>query len=365
MTREPSFVFAGPDGVVVGDGVQTAFSQISEARAALASHSAPIILGALPFDLSAPAALIRPQSVQFTEAMPEWPLRELPAVRVVGMSPDADEHRRRVALAVERLSDPAAGLQKVVLARSLELAAEAPIDARTLLHRLHGADAEATKYLVDLSAAGEGYSGTVLVGASPELLVARRGQRVWCRPFAGSAPRSLDPDVDAKSGAALAESAKNRHEHQLVVDALREALEPLCADIRVAPRPEVSKTAAVWHLSTPISATLRQSSTTALDLAVALHPTPAVGGTPTDRATALIAEMEGDRGFYAGAVGWCDQRGDGRWVVSIRGAQLSADRRTAVAHSGGGIVAESDPDEEVAETTTKFRTILSALGVQQ
>lgn len=365
MTREPAFVFAGPEGVVVGEGVQAAFPDIADARAALASGSAPIIVGALPFDLSSPAALIRPQSVQFTDRLPDWLLRELPPMRVAGMLPDADEHRRRVAAAIERLSDPAAGLQKVVLARSLHLAADAPVDARTLLHRLHGADAEATKYLVDLSAAGDGYSGVAMVGASPELLVARRGQRVWCRPFAGSAPRSPDPETDTESGAALADSAKNRHEHQLVVDALRQTLEPLCTEVSIAPQPELSKTAAVWHLATPITGTLRESSTTALDLAVALHPTPAVGGTPTDRATALITEVEGDRGFYAGAVGWCDQRGDGRWVVSIRGAQLSADRRTAVAHSGGGIVAESDPDEEVAETTTKFRTILSALGVAQ
>lgn len=363
MTREPSFVFAGPDGVVVGDGVHTAFPRIADARAALASHSAPIIVGALPFDLSAPAALIRPQTVQFTDALPDWPLRELPTVRVAGMSPDADEHRRRVAVAIERLSDPAGGLQKVVLARALRLSADAPIDARTVLHRLHGADAAATKYLVDLSAAGEGYSGTVMVGASPELLVARRGRQVRCRPFAGSAPRSPDAAVDAKNGAQLVDSAKNRHEHQVVVDALRDALAPLCAELSVAPKPELSRTADVWHLSTPISGVLRQTSTTALDLALTLHPTPAVGGTPTDRAMALIAEMEGNRGFYAGAVGWCDQRGDGRWVVTIRGAQLSADRRSAVAHSGGGIVAESDPDEEVAETTTKFKTILSALGV--
>ena len=86
---------------------------------------------------------------------------------------------------------------------------------------------------------------------------------------------------------------------------------------------------------------------------------------PAAAAAELIGELEGDRGFYAGAVGWCDERGDGRWVVSIRGAQLSADRRTADAHAGGGIVAESDPDDEVAETTTKFTTILSALEAQQ
>lgn len=145
---------------------------------------------------------------------------------------------------------------------------------------------------------------------------------------------------------------------------MRKALDPLCVDLQISTTPQLSQTAALWHLSTPITATLREKSTTALDLALALHPTPAVGGVPTDEASALITELEGDRGFYAGAVGWCDSDGDGRWVVAIRCAQLSADRRGAVAHSGGGIVAESDPDEEIDETTTKFRTILSALGVR-
>ncbi|CAA0128382.1 Putative isochorismate synthase MenF [Mycolicibacterium vanbaalenii] len=364
MTREPTFVLTGPDGVITADGVHTAFPKIADARAALASHSAPIILGALPFDLSNPAALIRPQAVGFTETLPEWPVRELPVARVAETIPAADEHRARVAAALTRLRDPASDLHKVVLARALRVAADGPLDARTVLQRLVADDALASCYLVDLSAAGEGYSGAALVGASPELLVARRGQQVMCRPFAGSAPRLADPRADEASGAALAASAKDRHEHQLVVDALRETLEPLCTELQIADQPQLTKTAAVWHLYTPISGLLRERSTTALDLALALHPTPAVGGSPAAEAAALIGQIEGDRGFYAGAVGWCDQRGDGRWVVSIRCAQLSADRRTADAHSGGGIVAESDPDDEVAETTTKFRTILSALGVQ-
>jgi isochorismate synthase len=363
VTREPTFVLAGPAGTVTGDGVHTAFSRIADARAALASHSAPIIVGALPFDLATPAALMRPQSVHFLDDMPAWPLRELPPTRISRTTPDPEEHRRRVGVALERLRTPGTTLQKVVLARALEVSADGPLDARTLLHRLAGRDAQATKYLVDLSAAGDGHSGTALVGASPELLVARTGSTVTCRPFAGSAPRLADPEADAASGAALAASAKNLHEHHLVVEALRDALDPLCSDLQIADEPQLTKTAAVWHLYTPITGKLRQTSTTALDLAVALHPTPAVGGSPTAAATELIGELEGDRGFYAGAVGWCNQRGDGRWVVSIRGAQLSADRRTAIAHSGGGIVTESDPDDEVDETTTKFRTILTALGV--
>jgi isochorismate synthase len=363
MTREPSFVLAA-GGAVVADGVHTALPRVADARAALASHSAPIIVGALPFDMTKPAALIRPQAIQFLDALPTWPLRQLPSVRIEQTLPDPDEHRSRVAAALGRLRDPATGLSKVVLARALRLVADGPLDARTILARLVAADPVANAYLVDLTAAGGGHSGTVLVGASPELLVTRRGNEVVCAPFAGSAPRLPDPDADEASGAALANSAKNRHEHQLVVDAIREVLDPLCTDLEIAPEPKLRKTDAVWHLYTLISGKLREKSTTALDLAVALHPTPAVGGVPAAAAAELITELEGDRGFYAGAVGWCDQRGDGRWVVSIRCAQLSADRRTAELHSGGGIVAESDPDDEVDETTTKFNTMLGALGVE-
>ncbi|BBY79614.1 hypothetical protein MPUL_07720 [Mycolicibacterium pulveris] len=351
-------------GAVVAEGVHTPFPSVADARAALTSHSAPIIVGALPFDMSKPAALIRPQAVQFLDAPPQWPLRPLPSVRVVETQPEPEQHRARVEAALRRLRDPASPLRKVVLARALRLAADGPIDARTVVDRLVAANPTANAFLTDLTAAGGGFSGSVLVGASPELLVARRGDQVVCAPFAGSAPRLADPDADEASGAALAASAKDRHEHQLVVDAIADALGPLCADLDVAPEPKLRKTDAVWHLYTMITGQLRDKSTTALDLAMLLHPTPAVGGVPTDTAAELIAELEGDRGFYAGAVGWCDQRGDGRWVVSIRCAQLSPDRRTATAYSGGGIVAESDPDDEVAETTSKFTTIMSALGAQ-
>ncbi len=156
-------------------------------------------------------------------------------------------------MALDRLRDPAAGLHKVVLARALRVSATGPLDARTMLHRLAVDDPQATKYLVDLSAAGDRHAGAVLVGASPELLVARQGRQVMCRPFAGSAARLSDPAADAASGAALADSAKNRHEHQLVVDAMREALRPLCIDLQIAEEPQLTRTAAVWHLYTPIT----------------------------------------------------------------------------------------------------------------
>ena len=364
MNGEPSFVLAGRDGAVVADGMHTAYPTLAGARAALADRDTPIIVGALPFDMSRPTALMRPQAARFTHTLPDWPMRPLPTVRIAQTMPAPEVHRARIGAALQKLNDPGSGLHKVVLARALRLTADSPLDARTVVRRLVAADPVANTYFADLTPAGGAYTGAALVGASPELLVGRRGDVVTCRPFAGSAPRSPDPDTDRANGAGLAASAKNLHEHELVVDAMRKSLDPLCVDLQIAPAPELSRTAAVWHLSTPISGRIRETSTTALDLAVALHPTPAVGGVPTETAAGLINELEGDRGFYAGAVGWCDADGNGRWVVSIRCARLSADRRSADAHSGGGIVAESDPDDEVAETTTKFNTILSALGVE-
>ncbi|ASX03314.1 isochorismate synthase [Mycobacterium intracellulare] len=355
----------GPTRTLIADGVLRRYCDVGAAQAALRSNQAPIVLGALPFDVSSPAALLTPRAVDVTHGLPDWPTGPLPPVRVAAALPPPGDYRDRIRRARDQLAAADNPLHKVVLARALELVTDAPMDARAVLRRLVAADPAAYGYLVDLSAAGDGYAGVALVGASPELLVGRSGDRVECRPFAGSAPRAADPDADAANGAALAASAKNRHEHQLVIETIRAALQPLCDDLSIAAEPQLSRTAAVWHLCTPISGRLRDTSTSAIDLALALHPTPAVGGVPTEAAVQLIAELEGDRGFYAGAVGWCDAAGDGRWVVSLRCAQLSADRRSALARAGGGIVAESDPDDEVAETTTKFATILNALEAQR
>ncbi|HTM83310.1 MAG TPA: isochorismate synthase [Mycobacterium sp.] len=362
MSADPSFVMAGPSGAVIADGIRTGYSRIADAQAALRSGAVSIIVGALPFDVTGAAAMHEPEAVRFTDSLPDWPGAAAPAVRRRETEPPSAVHRERVAEAVRQLRSPGAVLDKVVLARALRLVADEPWDVRAVLRRLADADPAATVYLADLSPAGGSHIGTALVGASPELLVAREGDAVICQPFAGSAPRSADPDVDRANATALAASGKDRREHAFVVDVVRKVLDPLCTELQIAAEPELHGTDALWHLSTPIRGTLREKHTTAIDLALALHPTPAVGGVPTEAAAALIGELEGDRGFYAGAVGWCDSGGDGRWVVSIRCAVLSADRHTALANAGGGIVAESDPDDEVVETTTKFRTILTGLG---
>jgi isochorismate synthase len=353
-----TFVLTGPAGTVAAEGIRTGYDDIGAAARALRDGSADLVVGALPFDLRRPAALLTPMLVRDSLAPVSG---GLPTVRIAEAVPDPAEHHARIDAVLQLLRDPENPLQKVVLARALRLVADAPMDPLVILSRLAAADPEATAYLADLSPAG--VDGAVLVGASPELLVARDGDQVICHPFAGSAARSADPTVDAAAGAALARSGKNQHEHRLVVDTIAEALAPLCRHLDVASQPQLTHTAALWHLRTPIHGTLRESSSTAIDLALALHPTPAVGGVPTALAVDTIGRIEGDRGFYAGAVGWCDGTGNGRWMVALRGAELSADRRSALARAGGGIIAESDAGDEVAETTAKFRTVLTGLGV--
>ncbi|MUM16510.1 isochorismate synthase [Mycobacterium sp. CBMA271] len=358
----PHFVMSRAAEALYAYGSEAAYDNIATAAEALRAGRHHMLVGALPFDTSKPAALTVPVTVQ--RGQPQEFYGTMPNIHVTQQVPEPSEHMRRVGEAIEALRDTGSGLSKVVLARVLELQADAPVDALVLTHRLIRNDPDANSFCVDLSPAGEGFRGRTMVGCSPELLVERRGDMVICHPFAGSAPRSNDPSQDRRTGEDLARSHKNRHEHSVVIDQLREDLASLCVDVHVPPEPTLSRTAALWHLSTSISARLRQSSTTALDLALALHPTPAVCGTPTDAAAALIARIEGERGFYAGAVGWCDSSGDGRWAVSIRCAELSDNGTFIRAYAGGGLVAESDPQEELSETTVKFRTVLAGLGAE-
>ena len=243
-------------------------------------------------------------------------------------------------------------LRKVVLARTIEVGGRA-FDPRRLAHRLRAVDPHAYTFIAPT---GEG----VLVGASPELLVSRHGSEVRANPLAGSAPRSGDPAEDGASAQRLVASAKDREEHAVVVESVAAVLEPLCASLTWDPAPVLQETPNVWHLSTRFRGRLREPAPSALDLALALHPTPAVGGSPTDAALAVLAQLEGfDRGCYAGPVGWVDADGNGEWAIALRCALLRGDRATL--YAGAGIVGASDADAEVDETDRKFRAFLDAL----
>ncbi|HEY9315119.1 isochorismate synthase [Williamsia sp.] len=359
----PTFALSRPTYHVLAYGTSAQFDSVDTARAALAAGTHAQIVGALPFDPREPAALTAPARLHRMPHRLSSVQPALPPVEVTATEPEPSEHVRRIADAINVLSDHRTPLDKVVLARTVHLRAGDLIDPSDLLARLIAADRNSNGMLADLTPAGPSYRGHTLIGSSPEVLVRKAGSTVTCHPLAGSAPRLADPDADRDNGRMLVESAKDQYEHAFVVTAIAAALGPLCSRLDVPSTPTLTQTPDLWHLGTRIEGTVRDETTTALDLAVALHPTPAICGTPTAEASQYILATEADRGFYAGTVGWCESSGDGEWMVSIRCAELAADHRTLRASAGGGIVAGSDPELEYAETTTKLRTILTALGV--
>jgi menaquinone-specific isochorismate synthase len=252
---------------------------------------------------------------------------------------------RRILAAID-----AGDVRKVVLARRLTVEAGAPIDRRVVLDRLRRTHPSCFTYAVG------GF-----VGASPELLIRRRGDEVASCPMAGTVPRGAGPEEDDALTAGLLRSVKEAEEHRLLVDAVVAALAPVCVGPPAAGDPDVVRFPTVSHLATRVSGVLRRPAPSALALAGLLHPTPAVGGLPRAEALATIAALEGfERGLYAGPVGWVDAAGDGEWAVALRGAQLDGPRARLVA--GAGIVAGSDPDAEWAETEAKLRPMLAAVG---
>jgi menaquinone-specific isochorismate synthase len=244
----------------------------------------------------------------------------------------------------------AGALRKVVLARQLVVEAGVPFDRRVVLDRLRRSHPSCFTY-----AAGG------FVGASPELLIRRRGDEVASCPMAGTVPRGATAEEDEALTAALRRSVKEAEEHRLLVEAVVAALAPVCLQPPDAGEPVVVPFPTVSHLATRVSGVLRRPAPSALALAGLLHPTPAVGGLPRPEALAAIAALERfDRGLYAGPVGWVDAAGDGEWAVALRGAQLAG--RQARLAAGAGIVAGSDPEAEWAETEAKLRPMLAAIG---
>ncbi|CAM5336145.1 isochorismate synthase DhbC [Streptomyces albus] [Streptomyces griseus] len=275
-----------------------------------------------------------------------WEMRQVPEPEIYG---------KGVASAVERMWR--GEFSKVVLARTLELTSGDPLDLPAMLQRLARRDPSGYTFALPTG------PDRTLIGASPELLVSRHGEQVVANPLAGSTPRSADLAEDVRRAATLLESVKDLHEHAVVVDAVHQALAPHCTRMTVPARPTLIRTATMWHLSTTVTGTLTSPDASALELAMALHPTPAVCGTPTRTARQIIAETEPfDRGFFTGVVGWGNAEGDGEWVVTIRCAE--AEERTLRLYAGAGVVAASEPEAETAETAAKFRTFLSAVGAE-
>ncbi len=362
----PDFALSRPTGSVRTQGAVTTFSDTGSAVTSLERGDVKIVVGALPFDREAPAALTVPEHIIREDGclQPHAYYRSGPGsvvhARVSGFDPEPREHLRRIEAAIDTIRE--SRLDKVVLARAVDFAFDPPVDPRLVAARLIDLSQSRDGFMADLSPAG--LQGHTIVGSSPELLIRRDGLNIYSYPLAGSAPRiPNDPVADAAAGKALAMSKKNLAEHSYVVEHIREVLEPLCTEMNISTRPQLESTNEMWHLATPIKGVLKQPAPTALELAAKLYPTPAVCGTPQHAAETLITTAESDRSFYAGAVGWTTSDGNGEYVVSIRCAQVNADGTAARAWAGGGLVASSDAEEELAETTAKLLTIQRALGL--
>ncbi|WP_329529731.1 isochorismate synthase (plasmid) [Streptomyces sp. NBC_01450] len=266
--------------------------------------------------------------------------------------PSAEDWKHLVRRAVGRIG--AGGFEKVVLAREVRVTAGAPFDLPAALRRLERTHPHATVFAV-------GRGTQTFLGATPEYLVRLTGRAVHTLGLAGTAPRGATPEQDAALARELTDSAKTRHEHDVVVRALRDALRATCTHLdEEAPR--VVKLPHVQHLSTAVEGRLADTSAGILDLVERLHPTPALGGHPRAQSLDWLADNEGiDRGWYAAPVGWADTAGQGEFAVAIRSGLV--DSNTASLYAGCGIVTGSDPEDEYVETCAKLRPMLHALGI--
>ena len=325
----------------------------------------PIMFGSIPFDTSRDADFILP-TVTFckTREGETWVTvvddAPIPAINQVATqsSPAHFEVRDGVpvstyiaAVEAARTSVRSGELTKAVIARDVFVESDASIDIHQLLLRLRSSFGTSYRYSFD------GF-----VGASPELLVAIHGDEITSHPLAGTTPRTGDAQQDALLAKQLLESAKNQIEHRVVIDMVHDTLLPHCSYLDWEAEPSVVQVANVQHLGTQLMGKLSEPHIHVLDAALALSPTPALGGFPRDKALQLIAQYEGmDRDKYGGAIGWFDARGNGVFAVAIRCAQFNDSRTQARLFAGGGIVADSDPQEEFAETQAKLQAMLAAI----
>jgi salicylate biosynthesis isochorismate synthase/menaquinone-specific isochorismate synthase len=246
----------------------------------------------------------------------------------------------------------AGDVAKLVLAREVQVSARRPFDPAAVFGALRAAYPTCYCFCA-------GTPEAAFVGASPELLVRRAGAVLSTVALAGSTRRSADPAVDDHLGERLRHSPKDLEEHRIVVRTIVRSLGRLSVWVAPAEEPVLVKVANIQHLATPVRAQLAEPRSV-VELAGALHPTAAVGGEPWSRAEQLVRELEHlDRGWYAGPLGWMDAAEDGEFCVALRCALLAG--RTAHCYAGGGVVGESDPESELAETEVKLAAVLPAL----
>jgi len=330
-----------------------------------ADGARPMAMGVVPFRPRSPCELVVPAmtvvkaadgrrwvtTIDDTPVDLVTPQRPQPRAQSFTTAPMTPVAHYLSAVSAARDAVRGGRLTKAVIAREVSVSSDEPIDIHAVLVRLRLSFGSSYRYSID------GF-----VGAMPELLVSVEGNTVRAHTFAGTTPRTGDPDTDQRAATELLASEKNQTEHRVVIDMIHDTLLPWCSYLDWEPEPSIVAVANVQHLGTRMEGHLSDPRPNVLELVRALAPTPAVGGFPRDEALALIEQVEGfERGRYAGSVGWVDSTGDGTWAVALRCAEFSTDRRSARLVAGGGIVADSEPLAELAETQAKFQAMLSAI----
>lgn len=319
----------------------------------------PIVMGALPFHQQDKGTLVIPEEIQQSEV--HQTVDSLSSDNFSSTHIQSIPSGKEYAKAVEKIRKEIqqGKLEKAVLGRILQIDVDQQPNISQLVQNLitHNHD----KYNFALNTSEEGKEKT-LIGASPELLISKKGSIVVSNPLAGSRPRQKDPEKDVLMAQELRHSEKDLHEHKLVVQSVMNALRPFCKELHVPEEPSVIHTETMWHLSTEIIGHLEDPFIQSIEIAENLHPTPAICGTPNNIALENIKQLESfNRDYFTGLIGWSDKNGDGEWAITIRCAEI--EENTIRMFAGAGIVQDSVPEEEKNETAAKLQTMLRVFGI--
>jgi menaquinone-specific isochorismate synthase len=374
FARDDGFLFTKNEFGVAAQGVAkkvkpsdvlSTLKAIDHQNLTRLSGSGPIAIGCIPFKTTQPHEFLIPRVVVGrTTNNEEWITvidgaephfetepKELIKQTNYFVTPGVSVEHYLEAVRLTRDAVRNGDFAKAVIARDIEITCDSAIDIKAVLLRLRNTYKSSYRFLFD------GF-----LGASPELLVSVDGAEVKSYPLAGTARQTGDKQLDTQLAEQLIASTKNQLEHRIVIDMVHDTLLPWCSYLDWQPEPSIVEIGNVQHLGTEISGRLSEPRPSVLELAYALTPTPALGGHPREESLSHIKKVEGlDRGRYGGAVGYVSANGDGCFAVSIRCAEIAESRLHARLFAGGGIVGDSEPLSELAETDAKFQAMLEAI----
>ncbi|BDR15164.1 isochorismate synthase [Vibrio sp. STUT-A11] len=366
--QDSPFFFSSPQNSMLCVGVKIRltrsipFSQLASIAEGLLESAKtpendnPVLFATVPFDENTPTQFCIPETLYVSSSTRGHNNdKGVPQTAKVVSPPTGDEYKNGVSHLLELFNTTE--LSKVVLSRSVKITTNENINPCSLLRNLLSINTNGYTFCSQISEASK------LMGASPELLLSKKGSHVASNPLAGSRPKSSCEIENKTAYASLLDTQKDLNEHSFVVEEVEKVLGQYCHNLYTPMVPSVIETETMLHLSTLLQGQADDPNISSLKIAADLHPTPAVCGFPRQTAYAAIKEIEKfERGYFTGMVGWCDARGNGEWVVTIRCAEVS--QRAMSLYAGAGIVHESSPQSELDETGAKMNTILHAAGLQ-